>query len=184
MIANTIGVLIAVVIFSGPLCAQDIAFNTSRKGDSFVLEGRATLSVSRRVVWQVLTDYERLPEFVPGLHRSRIVMRAGNRLLLEQHGELRVLFFSVPIEIRLEVEERFPDVIVSRSVAGSVRSMSGRYDLVESGDGTEFRYRGDVVADFGLPRFIGEFVLRSYAEAQFSALVREIVRRGTRTDVQ
>jgi hypothetical protein len=31
---------------------------------------------------------------------------------------------------------------------------------------------------------IGEFMLRSYAEAQFSALVREIVRRGARTERQ
>ena len=172
-------VLFAVLaLAAGAAWSQDVSIRTKRTGDTFEIEARAVMAVAREVAWQVVTDYERLPEFIPGLHRSRILERTANRVLLEQHGELRFLVFTVPMEVRMQVEERPLEAVVSKALSGTVRTMQGRYDLAAVAQGTEFRYRGTIVADLGIPGFLGEVIVRSNVEAQFNAMVREILRRA------
>src|SRR3712207_9021681 len=46
------------------------------------------------ILWKILTNYERHPEFVPDLKRTRVLSRTGNRAVLEQSGQARFLFFK------------------------------------------------------------------------------------------
>jgi len=158
--------------------AQDVSVRTFRAGESFEIEGRAELRVARELVWQVVTDYERLPEFIPGLLASQVLSRTRDSLVLAQRGELRFLFFTFPIEVKLQVEEQPFGSVVSKAIGGNVRAMRGRYDLVTTTAGTEFIYHGSISADLGLPAFIVEPLVRAHAQAQFSAMVREILRRA------
>lgn len=176
-----VGVLAAFAVLlltADAACSQEVTIRTTRTGDTFEIEARAVMAVARETAWQVLTDYERLPEFIPGLRTSHILSRSANRVLLEQRGELRFLIFSVPMEVRMEVEERPLEAVVSKALSGTVRAMQGRYDLATVAEGTEFRYRGTIVVDLGIPGFLGEVIVRSNVESQFNAMVREILRRA------
>ena len=51
------------------------------------------------LVWQTLTDYGRLAEFIPGMRSSRVVERHGAVAVVEQAGEAGFLFFTFPIEV-------------------------------------------------------------------------------------
>jgi len=158
--------------------AQDVSIRTERRGEALEIEGRARLAVPVAVAWAVLTDYEHLPRFIPGLVSSRVVSRDGRVLVLEQKGEVAVLFFAVPVEARLAIEETPYERITSRGLSGSFRSMQGRYDLRETEGAIEFRYTGSIVPDTWLPDFLGDGVLARHVDAQFRALVREISRRA------
>ena len=125
----------------------------------------------------MLTDYDHLAEFIPGMRVSRVLARTGNSVLVEQKGEARLLFFSFPIAVRLAIDEFPHQQINSRAVAGDFREMVGAYYL-EAGDRRiRLRYSGRMTPDFLVPPLIGTFVLRTHVERQFSALVDEIVRR-------
>ena len=160
--------------------AEELVVEAERRGDGVEVKARALVAAPVALAWQVLSDYERLPRFIPGITRSIVRQRQGNRMLVDHSGEARFLFFSFPIEVTLEVLESPLDWIESRSVAGNVRRMSGRYDLSPDPErgGMRLRYWGLIEPDFDLPPIIGAAALRSTVEEQFMAMVAEIERRA------
>lgn len=74
-----------------------------RDAEVYSVHASAQLAAGQRIVWDTLTDYERLREFVPGVRRARVLERQGNRLLLEQAGVFTVVFFELPVQLRLDV---------------------------------------------------------------------------------
>lgn len=162
----------------GTFAAEGFVVEAERRGEGVEVRARAFVSASPQLVWLVLTDYERLPAFVPGIATSRIRERRGHHLRLEQSGEARFLLFSFPIEVHLQVTEAPPDTVVSRAVGGNLRRMHGRYDLRADAarGGTTVVYAGLIEPDFDLPPLVGVAALRSMAEQQFRAMVVEIER--------
>src|SRR6266850_3298466 len=178
-ISCVVAVLLAVQAAPGR-AAEDLSVEAERRGERVEVRARALITAPAAVVWEVLTDYEHLPRFIPGIAKSVVRLRDGGRLLVEQSGEARFLFFSFPIEVQLEVTERPPRSISSRAVAGNVRRMTGRYEIQPDADrGTVLlRYLGEIEPDFELPPLIGVAALRRTAAEQFTAMVAEIERRA------
>jgi ribosome-associated toxin RatA of RatAB toxin-antitoxin module len=178
-ISYLVAVLLAVQVAPGH-AAEDLSVEAERRGERVEVRARALVAAPATVVWEVLTDYEHLPRFIPGIAKSVVRSRDGGRLLIEQSGKARFLIFSFPIEVRLEVTERPPQSISSRAVAGNVRRMTGRYEIQPDAEhGTVLlRYVGEIEPDFKLPPLIGVAALRSSATEQFTAMVAEIERRA------
>lgn len=166
--------------------ADGVQVEADRVGDSVEVRARALVAAPVLLVWQVLTDYERLPGFIPGISRSVVRQRSGNQLTLEQSGEARFLVFSFPIEVTYEVVESPPSSVASRAVAGNLRRMNGRYDVEQEPPAEGrlgpaqvlLRYTGLIEPDFNLPPLIGIAALRAMADEQFTAMVAEIERRA------
>lgn len=157
----------------------EFSVEARRNGDAVEVQAQALLDASVALVWEVISDYERLPQFVPGIKRSVVVARSGNRLTLEQSGEARFAFLAFPIEVRLDVVEWPLEWIVSRAVSGNVKRMSGRYEIhpEPAGGGVRLRYYGVIEPAFELPPILGIVALRWSIEQQFEAMVHEILRR-------
>ena len=162
--------------------AEEVIVEAQRHGERVLVRANAVLFAPPHIVWQVLTDYERLPAFIPGIARSVVRVRDGNRVVLEQAGAARFFIFSFPIEVRLEVQESPPHAVSSRTLGGNLRRMDGRYELApDAARGTvTLRYSGEIEPEFSLPPIIGLAAMRHMAEEQFSALVAEIERRAGR----
>jgi carbon monoxide dehydrogenase subunit G len=158
--------------------ADDLWVDVDRNGASFDVRAVATVLAPIATVWQVLTDYDNLARFIPGLSRSAVQARSANRVVLEQKGEARFLVFSYPIEVRLEVLESPTGSITSRAIEGNLKRMRGRYDLREAGGAIELRYVGELEPAFELPPIIGTLAVRTMVEQQFGAMVAEIERRA------
>jgi carbon monoxide dehydrogenase subunit G len=170
---------VAVVAAAPGYAAEDVAVEAVRQGEAVQVQAHAVIAAPIALVWQVLTDYERLPRFIPGIAKSVIRDRRGNSLFLEQSGEARFFFFSFPIDVTLEVTESPPLWVASRAVGGNVRRMTGRYDLTdEAAQRVLLRYTGVIEPDFRLPPLVGMVALRSSVEEQFTAMVAEIERRA------
>ncbi len=160
--------------------ADDLVVEAERRGEAVEVRARATIVAPVPLVWRVLTDYEDLPRFIPGIAKSIVRQRNGNRLLVDHSGEAHFLFFSFPIEVTLEVIESPSEWVTSRAVGGNVRRMNARYDLsADSAGGTVvLRYYGLIEPDFALPPLIGAAAMRLTVEEQFTAMVGEIERRA------
>ena len=173
-----LAVLLAVPAWTAG-AADELVVEAERRGGRIEVRARAVVAARASLAWQVLTDYEGLPGFIPGILRSSVRLHEGNRLQVEQSGEARFLIFSFPIDVRLEVTESRPDWISSRAVGGNLRRMNGRYELRPGPGGRmELRYRGEIEPDFDLPPLVGVAALRGMVEEQFSAMVAEIERRA------
>ena len=160
--------------------AEDVLVEADRHGERFDVRARAVVAAPPALVWQVLTDYEHLPRFIPGITKSVVRLHQGNRLLLDQSGAARFLLFTFPIEVQLDVVEWPPDWIASRAVGGNVRRMNGRYELrPDPARGTVLLlYYGEIELDFDLPPLIGTVALRGTVEQHCLAMVAEVARRA------
>ena len=177
-----------------------LQLEVERDGDRFRVTARADLTADARVAWDTLTDYARLPEFVPGVTSTRVLSRTpaegGERLSIEYVGSFRLLFLSVPTYVWLDVRHQpFTDVL-ARSMpaprpdapAATLKSFDGRYSLavIGRGAGGASRVRFDYRAQFELAEplppvigpLLGTWAVRSVLREQFAAMVGEIERRS------
>jgi Polyketide cyclase / dehydrase and lipid transport len=165
-------------------------FEVTRDADGYRVDASADLDADQAVVWETLTDYEKLPQFVPGIHRVRVLAmyeQAGRqRLLIEQAGELRFLFFARRVVVLLDVEQQPRTRVDARAVpltrdpeAGeeSLNQFEGTYTLMPIPGGVRFGYRAHFTPDFALPPILGSLAVRRTMQAQFEAMLAEIDRR-------
>jgi carbon monoxide dehydrogenase subunit G len=168
------------LLFTPHLAAATVVdVQTFRNGNLIEVRAQATIDAPLATVWGTLTDYEHLPEFIPGLKKSRVIARNGSTATIEQSGEARFLFFTIPIEVTLESTERPPLMIEVRRVAGSLRQLQGRYEteVITVTNQVQLRWAGAVEPESDLPPLIGEALMRQSIKAQFVGMVREIEKR-------
>ncbi len=178
--ALVLRVLLPALLLAEAAHAAEILVNASRHDGALYVEASAEVDADLLETWRVLTDYDRLSAFIPGMDVSRVLTREGNNVVLEQKGEAWLLFLAFPLEVRLAVTEYPHRRIVARAVAGSFREMAGTYFLDQRDGHVVLRYQGRMVPDFPVPPLIGTLVLRRDVESQFAALVDEIERRHSR----
>lgn len=158
--------------------AQQISIETAGQGNLVTVTASAEMRVDPRTAWSVISDYDHLAEFIPDMLSSRVLERDGDKLLVRQVGEFGFLFFQQLVEVKLAVVEYAPNRIVARAVGGNLKEMEGRYELEKLPSGTvRLSYVGRLVPEFSLPPVIGRMVVRGVLAKQFTAMVKEIVRR-------
>ncbi|NBD33859.1 MAG: cyclase [Cyanobacteria bacterium] len=95
----------------------------------------------RESVWQVLTDYESLPQFIPSLEKSqRLAHPAGEKVRLEQVGKQKLLKMNFSARVVLDLEENQPERIDFEMVEGDFKAFSGYWLLEPSAQATELIY--------------------------------------------
>lgn len=80
-------------------------------------------------VWQVLTAYEALADFIPNLAKSRRLEHPTGGIRLEQVGTQRLLRFNFSARVILDLEEKFPHEINFNMVEGDLKAYSGSWRL-------------------------------------------------------
>jgi ribosome-associated toxin RatA of RatAB toxin-antitoxin module len=105
------------------------------------IEATIFLPFAIEQVWQVLTDYEALADFIPNLSKSALVPHpeAGG-IRLEQVGiqNLRVVTFSA--RVVLDMTEEFPTAIRFNMAEGDFKGFSGAWLLHAVPKGTRLTY--------------------------------------------
>lgn len=161
--------------------ASGLDVQAERKGDLIEVLAQAIVHAPPAIVWATLTDYERLPEFIPGIDTSRVLERDGHRITVAQTGQARFMFLSLPIVVTLESTEYPPHVVEVRRIAGTLRHLQGRYEVTPlSGNRVLLRWRGSLSHELDLPPLIGTTLTRLSIKDQFAGMVREIERRAGR----
>ncbi len=138
---------------------------------------RLRTPASPAVVMAVLTDFERMPEFMPGLTSSRIVARHHNQYQVAQQGKISFGPFSMPFESLRQIELVDGRRILSKSLSGSARRMQSVMQVRPLEGGSEIDYRIEIEPANWLPSSLGSNFLQHELAEQFNALSREMLRR-------
>ncbi|MGJ5676646.1 MAG: SRPBCC family protein [Nostochopsis sp.] len=80
-------------------------------------------------VWEVLTNYEALADFIPSLAQSRLLEHPNGGIRLEQRGSQRFLRMNFSARVVLDLEECFPKEITFQMVEGDFKDFSGSWCL-------------------------------------------------------
>lgn len=151
--------------------------SVTKWGEGYQVNVRMEVAGSRRLAWQVLTDYDNLPHFVPGMQSSRIVSGRGEPMLLEQKGESGVLFFKVTTTTVSRIVETPENEIRFDLVSGNLKRMRGAWTLGPHDHATVVGYRAELVPEFAVPPLIGPAVMAQNVKTMVEGVAREIERR-------
>lgn len=180
-------------LFASAATAASPELEVRREAGAFVVHAEVELQADRRTAWLTVTDYEHLPQFVPGLRSAQVLARVASggaeRLLVEQTGEFRYLWFAQPVKVWLDVTHEPPERVVARSVlpsgvsaaSSTLRRFEGSY-LLTSVDAARTRLVYDArfePAQAMLP-VLGTMAVRHTISEQFRAMAAEIERRAAR----
>lgn len=161
--------------------AAGFTIHAEKQGSAVAIETRTVLNVPLAVIWDTLTDYDRLSSFVPGMRASRVIERRGPAIIVRQQGEAGFLFFSHAIDVVVEVREQPPHVIGVRVLSGNLKQLDGRYQIepdAQTPGRYALRWSGLIEPESRLPPLIGVPILRANIGEQFRGLVSEIERRA------
>ncbi|MFN4326191.1 MAG: SRPBCC family protein [Azonexus sp.] len=136
-----------------------------------------TTPASPAVVMAVLTDFEHMPEFMPGLTSSRIVAHQHHRYQVAQQGKISVGPFSIPFESLRQIELVDGQRLLSKSLSGSTPRMQSVMQIRPVEGGSEIDYRIEIEPANWLPASLGSNFLQHELAEQFNALTREMIRR-------
>jgi carbon monoxide dehydrogenase subunit G len=157
--------------------ADDVSVEATRRDEALEVVCRATLDVPLELIWQTLTDYDRLAEFIPGMRRSRLIERHGAMAVVEQSGDAGFLFLRFPLDVTLASTERPPHVLEVKLLKGDLKRLDGTYRMEPQADGRILLTWNGIVEALSMPPLLGELVMRSNIADQFRGMVREIERR-------
>jgi ribosome-associated toxin RatA of RatAB toxin-antitoxin module len=157
--------------------AEELSVEAVRRGEALEIVCRAALEAPVALVWETLTDYDRLAEFIPGMRRSRVLERRGSSVVVEQSGEARFLFFAIPIEVTLATLEQPPRSIEASMLKGNLKRLQGTYRIEPRGGARVLLTWTGTIEALSLPPLFGEMLMRAGIEDQFRGMVREIERR-------
>ena len=160
--------------------AEPVFVHAAGRGSAVEIEARATLRAPHTLIWQTLTDYDHLSDFIPGMLKSQVIDRRGNAAIVEQSGNANILFFNYPIDVVIESLEVPPAFIGVRVLKGNLKQLEGGYRLEKIADTHDefvLRWSGLIEPSLPVPLFISIRLLRSNIGDQFRGMVREIERR-------
>jgi ribosome-associated toxin RatA of RatAB toxin-antitoxin module len=84
-------------------------------------------------VWDVLTDYEGFPKFLPSVLSSKVTERSGNRTVVARRDRRKIGFMPIKVKIVTENIEVSHDRIDYRMLSGTLDSLEGVWRLAPLG---------------------------------------------------
>lgn len=144
-------------------------------GKVYRIASSGTVAAARDVVWRILTDYNRLSDYVPDLTSTRVVMRNGDKIIVEQFGTARFLFFNRNIRLLVEVHEQAPHSIDIDLIDGDMKVYRCSWKLipVDSG-GTRLLYQATIEPKFYVPELVGTSLVRKDIARRMAAVLSHL----------
>ena len=99
-----------------------------------------TIPQSVEQVWQVITDYEHLADYIPNLTKSTLLPSPEGRIRLEQVGAQCFLKFKFCARVVLEMTESFPNQLGFTMSEGDFKQFEGTWRLSPTSQGTQLSY--------------------------------------------
>ncbi|MGH8808890.1 MAG: SRPBCC family protein [Noviherbaspirillum sp.] len=171
-----------------PVGAQADAVNArasrvSRDGVAyFEIHASGFVRATPKQAWRVLTDYERLAEFVPDLVSSRLLSRTKREAIVEQQSRAGFLFVTQDIHMVVRIGEQPYSTIDVTLVEGDMKHYRAHWELqpfAQNGvDGTLITFSGALEPEFFIPPLLGRPIVQANVRKMVQAVVAEIERRS------
>ena len=146
----------------------------------YQVSARGDVAAAPAAVWRILTDYDRMAEFVPGLHNARVLARSGDQAIVEQRGVAHFLFFRREIRLLVQVRERPMSQIDISLVDGDMLVYNCTRRLIPLLDtgGTRIVYSGALAPKFYVPAMLGANLIRADIAKMMAAVLARLDRPG------
>jgi len=181
---NVLLTLFTLLTWLLPLQASALQLSSNARVDRSMLSGNVDIlayidvPADLQAAWQVLTDYNKLAEFVPDMESSRILSKPGEAIKVYQRGKKSWLLIDMPLELVFRMDETHPSRIRFSLVSGNISDMYGEWRLSTFGQGVRIKYTAHMKPGLFSPRVPGDSLLiESDIDNMMQAIGQEILRR-------
>lgn len=132
------------------------------------------------VVMSVLTDYERIPAYVPDIEISRVIERTATGMMVEQQAVSKFMMFSKRVHLLLEVREGQGIVHFSDRCGESFTAYAGSWMVSQHDSLTVIDYQLRATPTFEVPAFVLKRLLKRDSALLIERIKVEIHERANR----
>jgi ribosome-associated toxin RatA of RatAB toxin-antitoxin module len=147
----------------------------------FEVKAVGVVRATPQQAWTVLTDYDRLPEFIPDLLTVKVLSRSGNTVRIEQRSSAGFLFVWHTIRMELHIEENPSTSIHVALVEGDMHRYDTHWYIEPMDQGsaplTRITFSGVMEPKFPVPPLFGPAIVEANLKRTVEAVVTEIERR-------
>jgi carbon monoxide dehydrogenase subunit G len=148
------------------------------EGGSYTVSAQFSVAAPAATVRAVLTDYEQIPRFMPGIRTSRVLDRGDGRARIEQEAVSKFMMFSKRVHLVLDIAEESDVVRFRDRCEKSFTSYEGAWTIADRGARTEVQYELTATPAFDVPGFVLRRLLDRDARAMIEGLRSEIATRA------
>lgn len=128
----------------------------------------------------VLTDFERIPRFMPDVTVSRIVERSGSTFVVEQEATAKFMMFSRKVHLVLDVNEDNGLIRFRDTCGRSFAHYQGSWTVADEDSRAIVIYQLAAKPNFDVPAFVLKRLLKRDAVELITRLQMEVAARAGR----
>jgi ribosome-associated toxin RatA of RatAB toxin-antitoxin module len=164
-----------------PRAAVDEAsVSVTEKLGVYTVTAAFAVTESPQTVIAVLTDYDRIPTFMPDVEVSRVIERTPAGLVVEQKAVSRFLLFSKSVHLLLDVQEHGLAIRFRDRCGKSFASYHGGWTISQHDSLTVVDYQLSAKPSFEVPAFVLKRLLKRDSALLIDRLKAEIASRENR----
>ncbi len=167
--------------------ADDISMAFNESWGHYSVEASFFTDAENKTVWDVLTDYDHIPQFVHSMKISKVEGGGRGNYVLRQEGEGGFLFFSKRVHLLLDVHETpYQSIFFTDNSHTDFNFYQGNWNIVPatSGHGLEVIYTLDAKQNFSAPAFISTGIVQGNVKDLLESLQKEIAKRQISADAE
>jgi carbon monoxide dehydrogenase subunit G len=176
------GALLALGLSTASAWAQapadgNLAVNVQKVGELVTIDASLAIAATPQEVWNVLTDFDHMADFIHGLQSSKVVAKKGNVWRIAQKGVTTHAGFSIKFESLRDVTVQPVESVQSHLVSGTLKKHDTLTRLTAEGNGTRVTYHAESISGIWVPPLIGTSVVEGEVRKQFQDIQTEIMKR-------
>lgn len=171
------------LLINASASANDLApatTNITYQDSNIVVTASVILPVERCAAFQLLTDYDSIPTYMPGVLETHHERLNDGVVRVSQTGEVTLLFFHFKVKSLLEVHEVHNQSIAFKQLEGNLEVFGGTWTLTDDSRGTRVLYFAEMKFQHFMPILLAKMILNDELKLRFSAIAREAARRKSK----
>lgn len=175
---------VAIIVAGGTVpratAEDDAAVTVTETNGVYSVTASFAVSEPAQTVIAVLTDYDRIPKFMPDVQLSRVIERTPTGVVVEQKAVSRFMMFSKTVHLVLEVQEQGQSIRFRDRCRGSFTTYHGGWTITQHDSMTVVDYQLTAKPSFEVPGFVLKRLLKRDSGVLIDRIKAEISDRANR----
>lgn len=154
----------------------DLKVSVQKLGDAFQVNASFLIPATECQTYTMLTDYESAAK-IPGIKKSVVISRDGNKVQVERDVKERILFFPINLHSVVEYEETPTNLLTFHQISGDVDYYRGTWKIKPEEGGARLLYQSEFAIDTLIPSFVAQYFIRNNIRSRFESMAANFSRK-------
>ena len=169
-------VIISAITLADPASVSRV--DVTEAGGVFQVSASFAIHQPADAVMAVLTDYERIPKYMPDMEISRVIARTQGSMVVEQQAVSKFMLFSKRVHLLLDVRQDEGTIRFSDRCGKSFSAYTGSWIVSQHDSLTVVDYHLIAKPTFEVPAFVLKRLLKRDSALLIEQIKAEITGRA------